>query len=237
MKWHKKFIAIVSLIAALAACSSETHYAPVTDIAAIERIPRNGTYHVSSGETLYSIAWRYGQDYRYLAKLNHMSPPYHVVSGQRIYLSDKLFSISKNQSKKIIQNSAPVHVVEREPNTLVLKWNWPASGPLTQGYSQLNKGINIGGHVGTSIYATAPGIVVYSGNGLRGYGNLIIIKHNSHYLSAYAYNSLVFVREGQRVNAHQKIAEMGSFNLHQAMLHFELRKNGQPVNPLNYLKT
>ncbi len=189
----------------MTACSSETpHYAPVTDIATIEHIPKNGTYRVASGETLYSIAWRYGLDYRYLASLNHIPPPFHVVAGQRIYLNHQSEHIAKIQSPKVVSHPVPVLMVEHDSNVPVKSWYWPAQGPIIQSYSSFNKGINIGGHFGTAVYATAQGIVVYSGNGIRGYGNLIIIKHNSTYLSAYAYNSALWVKEGQRVESASK---------------------------------
>jgi lipoprotein NlpD len=104
-------------------------------------------------------------------------------------------------------------------------------------YSKKSKGIDIGDRVGTPIYASAPGKVVYAGNGLRGYGNLIIIKHNSQYLSAYAYNRRLLVREGDWVKKGQSIAEMGKAASGQAMLHFEIRRAGIPVNPLNLLSS
>lgn len=242
----RKLSCIVLLACCLAACESETTYAPVTDIATIEHVPKNGMYRVSSGETLYSIAWRYGLDYRYLANLNHIAPPFHVVAGQRIYLSSKVKHVQWTPSlpqgaqiqpgRSRMKPHLNTYVIEHDANQPVSVWRWPARGPIVGVYSALNKGVNIGGHKGTPIYATAAGQVVYSGNGLRGYGNLIIIKHNSTFLSAYAYNSVLLVREGQRVNVGQEIAEMGSSGAQQNMLHFEIRRNGRPVNPLNYLR-
>lgn len=245
----QKKIVLVLLISCLTACSnSETHYAPVTDIATIERIPQNGTYRVAAGETLYSIAWRYGLDYRYLAALNHIAPPFHVEAGQRIYLSAQtaphahggpvMRPVKTMAVPSVVSSRAPRsvrYVIERDANQPVSTWRWPARGPIVGFYSSLNKGINIGGQLHTPVYATAAGQVVYNGHGLRGYGHLIIIKHNSTYLSAYAYNSVVKVREGQRVRAGQEIAEMGHTATGQTALHFELRRNGQPVNPLSYL--
>jgi lipoprotein NlpD len=221
----------------LLSCSDETHYAPVTDISTIEHIPKNGTYRVSAGETLYSIAWRYGLDYRYLANLNHIAPPFHLVAGQRIYLSNKSIKTAKIKLPK--NNVPPTFIPKPEPepelNKPVALWRWPARGPIIGTYSTMNKGLNIGGQIGNPIYATAAGTVVYSGNGLRGYGNLIIIKHNNAYLSAYAHNSVTLVKEGQRVKSGQEIAEMGNTGARQPMLHFEIRHNGQPINPLTDL--
>ncbi len=215
------------VLCCLTACSSSTNYAPVVDIATIEHVPKSGVYRVLPGETLYSIAWRYGLDYRYIATLNHIPPPYHVVAGQRLSLARPVLS------KKLIV-SAPARE-PRESNVRVSAWQWPARGPVVGYYSALNKGINISGHLGDPIYATAAGQIVYSGSGLRGYGHLIIIKHNSSYLTAYAHNRVVLVREGQKVRAGQKIAEMGSTGTRRVMLHFEIRLNGRPVNPLDYL--
>ncbi len=238
----RKIVCILFLTCCLVACSSETNYAPVTDISTIEHIPKNGMYRVTSGETLYSIAWRYGLDYRYLANLNHIAPPYHVVAGQRIYLSHKLVRREKNNRSKNIspvsseyRDVPAIRYVEQSSSKPVSGWRWPARGSILDSYSSLNKGVNIGGHIGQPIYATASGQVVYNGNGLRGYGNLIIIKHNNAYLSAYAHNSVSLVKEGQRVRAGQEIAEMGNTGARQTMLHFEIRRNGRPVNPLNYL--
>lgn len=240
----RKLGCILFLVCILSACSDEINYAPVTDITTIERIPKNGIYHVSSGETLYSIAWRYGLDYRYLANLNHIPPPYHIITGQRIVLSERSIHPHKIKSTENITPissrskshpvSQPVYQ-ERDFNKPVRFWHWPARGTIINTYSGLNKGINIGGEKGSPVYAAAPGQVVYSGDGLRGYGNLIIIKHNSTYLSAYAHNQVVLVREGQEVKAGQEIAEMGDTGTRQTMLHFEIRREGQPVNPLNYL--
>lgn len=239
----------------LAACSTEATYAPVTDINTIEHIPKTGVYRVLRHETLYSIAWRYGLDYRYLANRNHIAPPYHVTAGQLIYLNGKPKALQQNriqpnftppprnvkpQAKPIVHampsyKPTTNNFVEHESNTPVKYWRWPAHGPVIGTYSSQNKGVNIGGHYHDPIYATAAGQVVYSGNGLRSYGNLIIIKHNNAYLTAYAHNSAVLIREGDWVRAGQKIAEMGNANGQHVMLHFEIRRNGQPVNPLNYL--
>lgn len=225
---------VLLLSLCLTACSNQINYAPVMDIATIERVPQSGVYRVAPGETLYSIAWRYGMDYRYLAQLNHIALPYHVVAGQKIYLNNRQRPAAARSP--LTASMTPAPAIEREMNVSVSAWRWPARGPVVGSYSATNKGINIGGHLGAPVYATASGQVVYSGNGLRGYGNLIIIKHNVHYLSAYAYNSAVLVKESMHVRAGQEIARMGMNNMRQTMLHFELRRNGQPVNPLNYLK-
>jgi lipoprotein NlpD len=219
----------------LTGCSNDTNYAPVMDIATIEHVPKAGVYRVSPGETLYSIAWRYGLDYRYIASINHIQPPYHVAAGQLLALRK---STRIRRSMPAVYPSvkkAENYFVEPERYTPVTVWRWPAMGPVIGVYSALNKGINIGGQFNDPVYATADGQVVYSGNRLRGYGKLIIIKHNSAFLTAYAHNNHVLVREGQWVKAGQRIADMGNTDARRVMLHFEIRHDGQPVNPLRYL--
>ncbi len=116
-------------------------------------------------------------------------------------------------------------------------WIWPANGPLLHGFNQGSnpKGVAIGGETGQPIFASATGKVVYSGSGLRGYGKLIIIKHSDTYLSVYAHNKTLLVKEGERVVRGQKIAEMGDSDSQRASLHFEIRRLGKPVDPLQYL--
>lgn len=118
------------------------------------------------------------------------------------------------------------------------KWRWPAEGKVIESFSDVqggNKGVDIAGSRGQPVFATAAGRVVYSGNALRGYGNLIIIKHNDDYLSAYAHNDTILVRDQQEVQAGQKIATMGSSGTSSVRLHFEIRYKGKSVNPLRYL--
>lgn len=118
-----------------------------------------------------------------------------------------------------------------------LEWSMPTQGKVTGGFSEADnrKGIDFAGKLGQPIYATAPGKVVYSGSGLRGYGKLLIIKHNKTFLSAYAHNDNLLVKEGETVTRGQKIAEMGSTDATQVKLHFEVRRLGKPVDPANYL--
>lgn len=118
-----------------------------------------------------------------------------------------------------------------------IAWIWPANGKLLRGYSDNNKGVDIGGRIGQPVLAAADGKVVYSGSGLRGYGKLIIIKHNKTFLSAYAHNNQLLVKEGQLVKKGQKIAEMGSSDADQVKLHFEIRRFGKPVDPMQYLNS
>lgn len=124
---------------------------------------------------------------------------------------------------------------ERNTHNFSTDWIWPANGKILSTFSKNSKGVKISGQSGEAVLASASGAVVYSGNGLRGYGNLIIIKHNDTYLSAYAHNSKILVKEGDSVTKGQKIAEMGNTDSDTVQLHFEIRKNGKPVDPLIYL--
>ena len=227
----------------LVACAERESLAPVINGTDIEPIPKKGYYKVLHGDTLYSIAWRYGLDYEYLADRNHIQPPYKIHTGQKLYLRgnaavETTILVKKHPQKTItIAPKIPVKLTEpREPTKSVHHWNWPAHGQVIGRFCPDNHGININGCLGDPIYATAAGKVVYCGSGLRTYGNLIIIKHNSQYLSAYAHNSVVLVKAGDWVLSGQKIAEMGDTGTHRVMLHFEIRRSGQSVNPLDYLR-
>jgi lipoprotein NlpD len=232
----------------LLACTEESAYVPVVDAIAIERIPESGTHVVHHGETLYSIAWRYGLDYRQLARRNGLTSPYYVRSGELLYLNTTAPVATRTANKAVMAptpvlsaifspeiNADNYFATAKEPQAAVGTWAWPARGNIIGEFSSLNKGINISGAAGAPIYAAAAGKVVYSGNGLRGYGNLLIIKHNSTFLTAYAHNQKNLVVEGQWVKIGQVIAEMGDTGSRRVMLHFEIRVSGQPVNPLLYL--
>lgn len=240
---------LISVILSLTSCITiEENYAPVTEINVIEPIPKKGMHKVQTDETLYSIAWRYGLDYSALARRNNIPPPYAIAVGQWIYLTTNKPSAAPmvervTRKPQIIANPineppAPIKktpIPEREPTTVVSRWNWPALGPTVGLFSSSNKGINIAGHRGDPVFSTAAGKIVYSGHGLRGYGNLIIIKHNSIFLTAYAHNDTIIVKDGEWVTAGQKIATIGSTGAQRDMLHFEIRRYGKPVNPLIYL--
>lgn len=151
--------------------------------------------------------------------------------------------VDQSKSKEYVESTGKQNVNKNTSNTStnnnkVSKWLWPTKGRVIKNFSagdQGNKGIDIAGQRGQSIVSTAGGTVVYSGNALRGYGNLVIIKHNDNYLSAYAHNDRLLVREGQSVKAGQKIATMGSSGASSVRLHFEIRYQGKSVNPKRYL--
>ena len=181
-------------------------------------------YKVKKGDTLYSISWRYGMDYKSVAKMNNIRSPYKIVVGQKIRF--KPYKTTKKAATPA--SSANKH----------LTWRWPTKGRVVSTYSKSaagRKGINIAGKSGQNVVASAAGKVVYSGNGLPRYGNLLIIKHNDVYLSAYAHNKKLLVKEGQQVKAGQKVAIMGKTGAQRDQLHFEIRRNGKPVDPLRFL--
>lgn len=137
----------------------------------------------------------------------------------------------KPEAPKPADKPAEKAVVEED----AVDWAWPAPGKVLNSFSEASKGIDIAGEMGQPVQAAAPGKVVYSGSSLRGYGKLVIIKHNKTYLSAYAHNSNVLVKEGQDVSKGQKIAEIGNTDADRVKLHFEIRKQGKPVDPVLHL--
>ncbi|MBU3070260.1 peptidoglycan DD-metalloendopeptidase family protein [Aestuariicella sp. G3-2] len=242
-----KVFIILSTAFFLSSCSSNR--APVHDRMA----PGSNklTHHtVSRGETLYSIAWRYGLDYKDLARRNGVNRQFTIYPGQKIYLSGtapKIKSPTKVVKTSTARSSPPRSKTTTKPEPISnkpritdqrLKWQWPAKGEVLAGFSSqksLNKGVDINGRLGESVLAAASGVVVYAGSGIRGYGKLLIVKHNEHYLSAYAHNSKLLVREKENVKAGQKIAEIGNSGTDRSKLHFEIRREGKPVDPLQYL--
>jgi lipoprotein NlpD len=217
-------------------------------------------YHfVEPGETLYSISWAYGHDYRQVAQWNKISPPYVVKRGQRLRVAAPSEVVARKPEKRTNNNQlaksgtsdkesgtvADKQVVAKtttqDPliNNKILEWQWPTrGGKVVQTFDAKDpgkRGVDVAGQFGQPIYTAAPGQVVYSGGGLSHYGKLIIVKHNETYLSAYAHNKRLLVKEGELVKPGQLIAEMGSTGTNTTKLHFEIRRDGKPVNPLRYL--
>ena len=219
----------------------------------------HGYHTVFKGETLYSISFRHGFDYKQIAAWNNIRPPYTIYPGQRLRLTPSPVT-SKTYAKKSKSQSTRSTKTARSSKTTTAKkstskkstpspsktvskpinheWGWPTKGKIISNYSLKtggNKGIDIAGKEGQGVFAASSGKVVYSGNGLVGYGNLIIVKHSEEYLSAYAHNRKLLVKEGGSVTRGQKIAELGSSGAKSPRLHFEIRRNGKPVDPLKYL--
>lgn len=219
-------------------------------------------YTVRSGDTLSGIAMRYGLDYISIAEMNDIAPPYRIYVNQSLRL--KKGSSQRTVSTQVmaqpeqikrqtiaLPTTQPVTPVTQptttapSTNTTVtsvapnssLRWIKPNNGPVIQGFNLANnvKGIRYGGNQGDPIYAAADGQVVYAADGLKEYGNLVLIKHIDGYISAYAHNSKMLVKSGDNVTAGQKIAEMGSTGASQVMLEFQIRLDGKPINPINLL--
>jgi lipoprotein NlpD len=190
------------------------------------------THIVQSGETLYTIAWHYGLNYEELARINRLSNPDLIFVGQRLNLQAGA-SVAP-QPRTAAQPRALPAVPEIPPPL----WEWPVRGTLMHRFGSdraLGNGIAVSGRLGQRINAAAAGRVVYAGNGLIGYGQLLIIKHNDTFLSAYGHNSQLRVAEGDAVGRGQAIAEMGLGPEQVPQLHFEIRRNGSPVDPLTHL--
>ena len=285
---------IAGLLALLAGCAEPR-------VVAVRRVsgpppvrgsePAQGRYRVVAGDTLYSIAFRHGMDYRALAWINGIAPPFTIYPGEEIRFSGKPAAPSAVErapaprplpparpapsaspagpvsaaaapvaapapavaapasaaaaATSTAAASAPVAAATPvqsppAPSRRVdgIAWRWPTDGAILDRYQANDpgrQGIDLGGRSGQPVYAAADGVVVYSGNGLIGYGELIIIKHSDSYLSAYGHNRVRLVKEGERVRAGQEIAEMGSSGAPRVELHFEIRRDGKPVDPLDYL--
>lgn len=204
-------------------------------------------YKVKKGDTLYSISWRYGFDYKTLAAVNNIRPPYKINIGQKLRFKSNNITTAKARKKRRTSSSAAKKKAKSTANKTTtstswsnqrLVWRWPTKGKVISTYSKSaagRKGVDISGKSGQSIVAAAAGKVVYSGDGLPRYGNLLIIKHNDVYLSAYAHNKRLLVKEGQTVKAGQKVATLGKTGTQRDQLHFEIRRNGKPVDPMRFL--
>jgi lipoprotein NlpD len=215
---------------------------------------------VQRGDTLYGIAFRAGQDYRDVARWNGIRPPYTIYPGQRLQLRGQAIVTrpSTRQPATVASNRKPAPAQTPPPPTArkpppppaqsspplppstaaKIPWRWPTQGVLIGRFvagDNTRQGIDIAGSGGQAVVAAAAGTVVYSGSGLVGYGELVIIKHSDEWLSAYGHNRRRLVAEGAAVSAGQNIAEMGRTGASRDMLHFEIRRNGKPIDPLPLL--
>ena len=249
IKWAVTLVTIVTLCTG---CLSSREFIS-TEAKFSKGRKASGFHLVEKGDTLFSIAWRYGIDFQELANTNSLNPPYTIYPGQEIDIRNiapwgtnggvaGVENSSNPTIAKEVKYGKPPSVVEETPRNVpkraILTWQWPSNGRLIDRFSTkepVNKGIDIAAALGESVLAAADGTVVYAGRGLRGYGNLVIVKHDDTYLSAYAHASRILVREKEEVKAGQKIAEIGSTGTDKVKLHFEIRRNGKPVDPLSYL--
>jgi len=268
----------LALSALLAGCSS----APKNGVRVVDRngnatttaasatpqkpMTTTGQHVVARGDTLFSIAFRYGWDWKALAARNNIPEPYTIHVGQAIRFDSRSnstptavastsstaspsskFTITRHPANAASGTTTTSQAAAQTPAAAAPMppagpapkgWAWPSNGILIGKFSSngsLNKGIDIAGDLGQPVLAASDGSVVYAGSGLRGYGELVIIKHSDTYVSAYGHNRRLLVREGQQVKVGQTIAEMGSTGTDRVKLHFEIRRQGKPVDPLQFL--
>lgn len=205
-----------------------------------EPIPHR--YVVAPGDTLYSIAWRYGLDYHDVAAWNGIGTDYLIKPGETLRLSAPERYIARRAPAPHVPASAaaitPAPSPDYTPPSGPLRWAWPTQGAVVRLFhagDPLSKGVDISGTQGQPVVAAAPGKVVYTGSAIIGYGKLIIIKNSDAFLSAYADNDSMLVHEGDMVQSGERIATMGLNRDGHPLLHFEIRYDGKPVNPLSYL--
>ena len=222
--------------------------------ASIAETTKPGYYTVKPGDTLIRIGLDHGQNWRDIIRWNNIENPNVIDVGQVLKIApptaepSQEVAIAKPVQLSTVSNTAEekkitpaveqpsASSVRNEGSDESFHLIWPAQGPVSSSFDDSkNKGIDISGKTGDPVLAAADGKVVYSGAGLRGYGNLIIVKHSNTYLTAYAHNQALLVREDQSVKKGQKIAEMGNSDSEQVKLHFELRRLGKPVDPVKYL--
>lgn len=251
MKRLRTFVAVFAMLALLAACARTTVVrTPPRGKPAASRPaspPKRGaTAQVRKGDTLYRIATAHGVSPLDLAMWNRVPPPYTIYPGQRLRLTAP--DARRSEPPPRIVGTATKPPVATPPATTSAKplppaptpeaafaWRWPADGAIVGRFAAgdpTRQGIDIADRNGSPVRAAADGVVVYSGAGLVGYGELIIVKHSEQWLSAYGHNRARLVNEGQRVKAGEQIAEMGRSGASRDMLHFEVRYNGKPQDPL-----
>lgn len=272
------WLSLILAIGILQGCGPS--WSPVEDRSAAAgsyQLTADGHYRVRRGDSLYTIAFRFGLDWRDLAEWNRIRSPYTIYPDQELHLTpppagtggavvtrpvkSPAVAVSTDQPKPVASEKPPAKAVASDPGSASTpaagetaaapapspaistatdpgQWLWPTEGRLLSTFKlddPSRNGIEIGGKEGQPVIAAASGEVVYSGNGLIGYGELIIVKHSDRMLSAYAHNRKRLVSEGQRVAAGERLAEMGRDDRNQAMLHFEIRVNGTPQDPAKFL--
>lgn len=239
---------VVALSLLLTACGSSRVVREGGPPQAGASTPKPGqTVTVRRGDTVYRLAVNNGISPLDLATWNSIAPPYTIYPGQRLRLypsggASAPSSTASAPSRPASSDSRPsdpsAQAPPPAPASSPVSWRWPADGQLVARFSAgdpTKQGIGIAGNGGQPVQAAGDGVVVYSGSGLVGYGELIIVKHDEQWLSAYGHNRSRLVNEGERVSAGQQIAEMGRSGAARNMLHFEIRHNGRPVDPLAYL--
>ncbi|MBL8351013.1 MAG: peptidoglycan DD-metalloendopeptidase family protein [Burkholderiaceae bacterium] len=225
-----------------------------------ENAGRAGYYTVKPGDTMIRIGLENGQNWRDIVRWNGIENPNLIEVGQVLRVVPPGVDASSVASRGVAPPQVEARPLEARPVAAAASaapaassasapapaaprevdeepaWAWPAGGPVLAGFEEgRQKGLLIAGKAGDPVFAAADGRIVYAGSGLRGYGNLVIVKHNNTYLTAYAHNQTLLVKEDQVVRRGQKIAEMGSSDADRVQLHFEIRRQGKPVDPARQL--
>ncbi len=220
---------------------------PLPNLMNSQHAGKPGYYTVKPGDTVMQIGRNTSQNWRDIVKWNNLESANQIEVGQvlRVVPLDGNGAATKPPGAAATAPTitplpslppAPASASASAAPEDDIPWMWPSSGTLISGYDEVkSKGLKIAGKLGDPVYASADGRVVYAGSGLRGYGNLVILKHNETYLTAYAHNQTLLVKEDQTVRKGQRIADMGSSDADKVMLHFEVRRNGKPVDPAKYL--
>jgi lipoprotein NlpD len=254
-------LALTAAVAVLSACSTpRTTPATVVDRSRIDSSASTATvptppgyYRVKRGDTVLRIALDQGQSYRDIVRWNNLTDPNLIEVDQLLLVRPPAGKMTvkpltsaattpapqKNADQRMAEPAPEPKIEAVKPDAAPtgIRLSWPAKGKVVEDFIDgKNKGIDIAGKLGDPIQAASDGRVVYAGNSLRGYGNLVIVKHDNTYLTAYAHNRNLLVKEGDAVRKGQKIAEMGDTDANSVRLHFELRVNGKPVDPLPFLQ-
>lgn len=235
MKRKIYIIGAICFSALVAACGS-SQKAPITSAGGAGASSSGGTYVVQRGDTLYSIARRHGTTVANLSQLNRISDPSQLEVGQRLNVGGgRAAAVPAAPATRTASAPRASSQPARAADAATISWGWPVRGNVITQFSNTTRGIDIAGTVGTPIQAAADGTVSYVGNGLRGLGNLVLITHSNGFITAYAHNSRITVQTNERVKKGQKIAELGDTDTTSPRLHFQIRRNGTPVNPMSYL--
>ena len=231
----------------LGGCTSNRS-APVSNLSS--GTPSASTYVVKPGDTLNKISRTTGVPEGTLARMNKISNPNLLIVGQTLRLSEGSSAApamrpgspsasQASQNSLSAQSEAAANNTDsgstRASDAALISWGWPAKGKIIQGFTPATKGIDIAGNSGDPIESAANGKVIFAGDGPRGLGNLVIVEHSDGFITAYAHNKTLLVKEGQAVKRGTKIAEMGQSDTTSVRLHFEVRRRGTPVDPLQYL--
>lgn len=245
----KKFssTALIVFALVLGGCTSNTS-APVSSLSS--GTPSAATYVVKPGDTLNKISRATGVSEGTIARINKISNPNLLIVGQTLRLSEGKSaapvvrsgtgsSSQASQASQLAQSGSTSNSADagstRASDAGLISWGWPAKGKIIQGFTPATKGIDIAGNSGDPIESAANGKVIFAGDGPRGLGNLVILEHSDGFITAYAHNKTLLVKEGQVVKRGTKIAEMGQSDTTSVRLHFEVRRRGTPVDPLQYL--